>query len=228
MHKTLNKTDDAVRFPKLTWIFRFAPFFARSDIIWCCLFSAARWRQARPASTHHWGQSEVKRDQYDQKESNRDHDYTDYTDWLFWLGNNHKNNAWNDRFWRKRSESNQSAYLSSSGSRGLVPTCLGKHFWSSRSPSLSGLADRLRGALCSHRGPAAPGWPLSPSAPSPRVSGLGRQPDAKDSADHQTRPSGVFTTVGIKKNLRNLKFKNQLLINGTGEASLLKRLFQVL
>lgn len=40
-------------FRRLTWIFGSAPFFVRRRfMIWCCLFSAAKWRQARPASTH--------------------------------------------------------------------------------------------------------------------------------------------------------------------------------
>lgn len=54
--------------PGLTWMFRSAPFFVRSSMIWCCLFSAAKWRQPRPAGTHlaynveHGAHSEVKSD----------------------------------------------------------------------------------------------------------------------------------------------------------------------
>lgn len=114
--------------------------------------------------------------------------------------NNHRNAAfkWQISEKKKRGpKGSWSAYLSSSGSPGSVPTCLGKHVWSSRWPSLAGLADRLRGALCSHCGPAGPGWPLSPSARSLRASGLGRSPDAMGSVDHQSKPSNVVTTVWL-------------------------------
>lgn len=128
VHKAQSKADDAVMFPKLTWTFRFAPFFARSDIIWCCLFSAARWRQARPASTHRWGQSEVRRDYNDEvfptKESNRDHDYPHYTGWLFLLGNNHRNEAWNAEVLRHLVCLPFQFWVSRIGSNLLGETCL--------------------------------------------------------------------------------------------------------
>lgn len=111
------------------------------------------------------------------------------------LQTNHNHSLNYPSLWSERSLSIQSPHLSSSGSRGPVPTCSGTRVGSSRWPSPPGLADRPRGAPCCRRGPAAPGWPLSPPAPSPPASGSGRSPGAKGSADHPTKTCKVFRTL---------------------------------